>query len=219
MGIGGGGQSIIYKGKKIWLTNKSLIIYDKDSYIKNCSKESKNLAISNMLILVKGLEKVFKISFKVNGDYRFKVSRQHYSKMKDELAKQYDKKGNKLRIYNDKGLWFLIDNSYNLHESETVHPRTSDEDMDSSIVPFFNSLKETKGFTTSFVLEALEKQTKLSKNIQQNQLIFAENMKSHIGAIKDLGLGVRKLTKVVSNIKEENRKLKLGKQTNLGEWI
>jgi len=201
LGIGGGGQSFIYKGKKVWLTNKSLIIYDKDSYISNSSKESKNYAITNMLTIIKSLERMFKVSFQINRNYKFKVSRQHYSKMKDELARQYDKEGKKLEIYNDKGLWFLIDNSYNLNESETVHPKTSDKDMDSSIVPFFNSLQENKGFTANFVLEALSKQTTLSKNIQQNQLIFDKNMQSHIKAIQDLSKGVQELTKKVGELK------------------
>lgn len=55
----------------------------------------------------------------------------HYSEVNNELAKDVEEKGERIRVYtrDDGKLWFLIDNSFNLHEAETVHPQTSKEDM------------------------------------------------------------------------------------------
>jgi len=36
------GQSINFRGRKIWLTNKSIIIYEKSSYLSDTAEESKN---------------------------------------------------------------------------------------------------------------------------------------------------------------------------------
>ena len=51
------GQKLEFKGRKIWLTNKSIVIYEKSSYLADTSKESQERAIQDMLALMKSLEK------------------------------------------------------------------------------------------------------------------------------------------------------------------
>lgn len=204
--IGGGGQSILYKGRKIWLTNKSIIIYETDSYIAETAESAKSHAIHNLLTLVNGLEAVFGCQFSKGGYLRYKVSKQHYGKMQDALAKQYNKEGKKLKIFNDTGMWFLIDNSYNLNESETVSPKTADKDMDGAIVPFFNSLKENPGYTPDLVLNVTGKLAESYEAQAKNMETYTENIVGHVAAIKDLGSGVRNLVKVVSKLDKTVRK-------------
>ena len=75
---------------------------------------------------------------------------------------------------------------------------------------WWNENKETNfEVTPKFILNTMN-------GIQQNQLIFAENMKSHIEAIKTLSKEVNGLGKAIGGIKKENIKLKLGKQNN---WL
>jgi len=190
----GGGQRITFKGRKIWLTNKSVIIYEKSSYLAETSSGAKSHAIHSFISLVKGIERLLHADFteRAGRQYRFKVSRQHYALVKNALAKQYDAEGKKLNVYSDQGLWFLIDNSFNLHEAETVHPETADAD-NKKVQDFFNSLKD-QPLTTSFILEVMN-------GIQQNQLVFAQNMGSHIKAIRDLGQGVNELTARIEELK------------------
>jgi len=140
------GQKLEFKGRKIWLTNKSIVIYEKSSYLADTSKEAQDIAIQEMLSLMKSLEKHLQANFKTGKYYKFKVSRQHYSLVKNTLAQQYDKEGNKLQVYNEDGLWFLIDNSYNLHEAETVHPKTAVDD-NKKVQDYFNGIKKFEDYT------------------------------------------------------------------------
>ena len=202
----GGGQRILYKGRKVWLTNKSVIIYEKSSYLAETAANAKSHAIYNFISLIKGIEKLLHADFteRAGRQYSFKVSRQHYALIKNALAKQYDAEGKKLNIYSDKGLWFVIDNSFNLHEAETVHPETADTD-NINVQNFFNSLKE-QPLTTSFILKVMD-------GIQQNQLVFAQNMSSHIKVIKDLGSGVNDLASLIDELKQGHGQLSKGQRT------
>jgi|TARA_Y100000310_G_scaffold3308_1_gene4227 hypothetical protein len=188
------GQKIVFKGRKIWLTDKSIIIYEKASYISNTAQEAKDYAISDLLNLVKTLERKLQANFTYEGKYKFKVSRQHYALIKNALAKQYDREGKKLEIYNSSGLWFLIDNSFNLHEAETLNPKTAVKDNE-KVQNFFNGLKDQENYTPAFVVNSIAKVT-------ANQELYTRNISSHIKAIQDLGMGVLELTKLIKEIKK-----------------
>jgi DNA-binding transcriptional ArsR family regulator len=188
------GQKLEFKGRKIWLTDKSIIIYEKSSYLADTSKDAQERAIQDMLSLTKSLENYLQANFKTGRYYKFKVSRQHYSLVKNALAQQYDKEGNKLQVFSEDGLWFLIDNSYNLHEAETVHPKTSVED-NKKVQNYFNGIKKFEDYTPQFVVNSMQ-------GIQNNQLIFAENMKSHIKAIQDVGNATQMLKEEVIHLRK-----------------
>lgn len=71
-----------------------------------------------------------------------KLVNAHYAEIHNEIAKDLNVKAEKLRIYaNDDGkLWFLIDNSFNLHEAEALHPETSKHDME-KVKAQFNDIR------------------------------------------------------------------------------
>ena len=188
------GQKLEFKGRKIWLTNKSIVIYEKSSYLAETSKESQERAIQDMLVLMKSLEKHLQANFKTGRYYKFKVSRQHYSLVKNALAQQYNKEGNKLQVYNEDGLWFLIDNSFNLHEAETVHPKTSVDD-NKKVQDYFNGVKKLENYTPQFVVNTMQ-------GIQQNQVLFSQNIESHIKAIQDIGSASRILGEEVIKLRK-----------------
>jgi len=70
---------------------------------------------------------------------------------------------------------------------------------------FFNSLKE-QPLTTDFILEVMH-------GIQENQLVFAQNMGSHIKVIKDLGNGVNELASILDELKQGHGQLSKGQRT------
>lgn len=82
----------------------------------------------------------------------------HYGETSNELAKDTEERGEKIKIYTtDEGkLWFLIDNSFNLHEAETVHPKTSYGDMQDKIQPFFNDIRDNPPATISDILKLMK---------------------------------------------------------------
>jgi hypothetical protein len=189
----GGGQAFEFKGRKVWLTRKSIIVFEKSSYMAENSTEARKYAVYDFLSFVGALERYLKADFGTSRkNIKFKVSRQHYALIKNALAKQYDKEGKKLEVSNEKGQWFIIDNSFNLNEAETIHPQTADQD-NLKVQNFFNGIKKFEGFTPEFVVNSLG-------GVMQTQEMFAKNIESHVSAIQELAVGVRKLTEKVEQL-------------------
>jgi DNA-binding transcriptional ArsR family regulator len=198
--IAGGGQRLWLEGRKVWLTTSSVIIYEKSSFFAETAKDAKKYALMTFIALVKKLERALHadFTFKLGKEYRFKVSRQHYALVKNALAEQYDHEGKRLQVREPAAgkLWFVIDNSFNLHEAETVHPRTADSD-NAKVQNFFNSLKECP-VTTDALLAAIA-------GVTQNQLVFAENVSAHIQAVRELGQGVREMNQLLAKLEVKQR--------------
>ena len=179
------GQRLTSQKTKVALTDKSILVNFPESYIADTSTQAKKDAIAKFLRVIKHLERILKADFSNFGKYKFRVSRQHYSLIKNSLAYQYlDDQYNskKLHVYSGRGLWLLIDNSYNLAELETVHSKTADKD-NTKVQDFFNGLDMVEGYTPKFVLEQLSnlnnvfpsmkeynKNLKLHTSVQQAQL-------------------------------------------------
>lgn len=194
--IGGNnrGEKITYKGRRIWITNNSIIVYEKASYFGDNAEEAKNFAIYEFRELLASLERYLGVDIKIKGNYLFRISRQHYALIKNTLAKQYDKEGKRLDVYNDTGLWFVIDNSFNLNEAETQGTRavTANE----KVKTFFNEVEELEGYSPKMVLNSIGANTK-------NQAYHAENLRAHVQSVKDLGAGVAELVAVIKELKKE----------------
>ena len=77
--------------------------------------------------------------------------------MGNELAKDCNLNKDYIRVYTreDGKLWFMIDNSFNLNEAETVHPETAKADMENIIQPYFNDLRENKHLLPSQINKAV----------------------------------------------------------------
>ena len=92
--------------------------------------------------------------------------------IKNCLAIQCNKKGEKLRVTNEDGLWFTIDNSFNLEEAETLHPKTALLDS-LGIQKYFNEHKETNfQVTPKFLLETLTRIAHTQENFSKDMLIY-----------------------------------------------
>ncbi|HDS44891.1 MAG TPA: ArsR family transcriptional regulator [Methanomicrobia archaeon] len=198
--IAGGGQRIWVGGRKVWLTTSSIVIYEKSSFFAATAKDAKHHALFSFIAVVKKLERTLHadFTFKLGKEYRFKVSRQHYALVQNALAEQYDHEGKRLQVREpDAGkLWFVIDNSFNLHEAETVHPRTADSD-NAKVQNFFNSLKACP-VTTDVLVTAIA-------GVTQNQVLFAENITNHIQAVRELGQGVREMNQLLAKLEVTQR--------------
>jgi hypothetical protein len=187
------GQKLIFKGRKVWITDSSIIIYEKSSYMAKNSEKARKYAIYDFFSLVRGLESLTGASFARGGRYFFKVARQHYSLVKNALAQQYNRENKKLHCYAGNGLWLIIDNSYNLDELETVHPKTAHKD-NQPVQDFFNSLKEMRGFTPHFVNQAIMQN---AANLNH----YAKHLKTHVESVK-------LLADVVQELKDEVKRLR-----------
>ena len=197
---------ILIKDRKVWLGEKNLVIYEPNSFIGENATKSKKLAVNGLNEILGVLENKLKTSFKINSRYWFKVRRQHYGLMKNAMAIQYNKEGKKLYIKDETGFWFSIDNSFNLLEAETLHPKTSEIDS-LGVQNYFNSHKKTRfKVTPEFILETMNGIQKNQVNFSKDMVYYGQQIQSHIKAIQELGKGVRELTKTVKNVKEQKPK-------------
>lgn len=205
--IGGEGQRILVKDRKVWLLNKAIIIYDTASYFAEAALEAKQTALATHIGIIKHIERLLHTSFLVGSEYKFKVSNQHYALIYNALAKQYNAAGEKLEVRTAKGTWLIIDDSYGMDELEGVHQQTGMTDT-RKVQDFFNGLKDIpadKGaptYTPSFVLEMLAGIQQNQQIITENQMAYATNIKSHITSIQDLGTGVRDMNKLLKEARQ-----------------
>lgn len=173
----GGGQGIVFKGRKIHLTNKSIIIYEKASYFAPNSEQGNSSAMIDVLKLVKALERELGADFSIKGEYKIKVTRQHHSLIKNTLANIYNKsKGEKLEVSDSKGQWLLIDNSWNLDELECIHPKTGVPDS-MGMQGWMNSMKKTNfEVTPEATLENFKETNERIKILSEQNLMMSQVM-------------------------------------------
>ena len=183
--------------KKIWLCKKSIVIYfeKEESYIETKAKYSKEDAISEALKIIKKLETLFKVSFKINKEYIFKISKQHQAIMKSKFAENFNKRRKYLKVRNENGLWLITDYSFKIDETEGVHKDTADKDIDKVINPFLNDLKDYNEKTgeTIKITDIIKITASNTANIKE----YAENIKLHLKVLQDLGKAVDELRKEV----------------------
>lgn len=196
---------IIIKDRKVWLCNNSLVIYDINSFIGTNALESRKLAVWGLKEVLGALENKLKVNIKINGSYEFKVSREHYALMKNNLAIQCNKDKEKIYVYDKEGLWFCIDNSYNLDEAETLNNNAMINNL--GVQGHFNSQKRT-GFkvTAEFILDCFAKLQSAQIESNRQLLIYRKENKGHLELLrkwkKEADLRISKLSK--KNIRENN---------------
>lgn len=171
IGINQSTPRIIFNDKKIWLTKNGLVIYEPKSFFSESSFTSKGMAVYELDRTLKLLENRLKINI---GKYYFTTSREHYGMIKNELAKQYNDKGEKLYIRDNNGLWLWIDDSHSLNELETGEPNNS-----RGVQNWYNDMKKNNfEVTSSFILKGfddiLKIQTMHSNNIIKHQKVLDE---------------------------------------------
>lgn len=161
--------------KKIWLGSKNVIIYETKSFYEEDSIQSKKKAIKELLETIDKIKQELKIEL---GEFKFTSRREHFSLIKNVLAKEYERSNKSLLVRNEEGYWFSIDNSFNLEEAETIG---KDSMMDNlGVQKYFNSHKDTHfKVTPEFILESMGK-------ITQNQLIFDRNIEKHQKVLEEM---------------------------------
>ncbi len=97
------------------------------------------------------LEQELRVIFLKSGSTNIKRVKAEYAHIRNGLAIQAEAEGAKIQIRarEDGKVWFVIDNSFNLHEAETKHPQTAHKDMRDVVEPFFNDLRDNESVPLS----------------------------------------------------------------------
>lgn len=186
---------LIFNHRKIWLSAKGMTIYEPIDFMGRSSFETKGKAVFEMDRLIKNLLKELNLKFR---PYKFTTSREHYGIIKNELARQYNDKKQKLVIKSEDGnIWMWIDDSKGLGELEN-----NDAMISRKVQNHWNDHKKHNfEVDASFVLNGFDKQGQMIMKNAKHLNFHAENMRRHVGAVEELGNGVRELTKWVMELR------------------
>lgn len=187
---------IIFKNRKIWLTKSGITIYESLNFLGKSSFEVKGSAVFEMDRLIKGLIKEFGLRMQ---NYRFKCSKEHFAHVNNQIARQFNDRKQKIKVECD-GKWFWIDFSDGINEEET-----NDANVSVQAQKFYHSQVKT-GFkyTPEVLEESMKKRDRAIQKNAENLDYYAENMKSHVGAVQELGAGVKALVEEVKEMRKQN---------------
>lgn len=185
--------SINLNSHKVWLCNDLIIIYDSNNYFDTRPTETRKKAIYELLDTLKILESELKLNLK---PYNLSSKREHYAKIKDNLAIQINKEGLKLRIIDKGELWMEIDDSKNLDETEFYKTKSfSGLTNSTGYQNYYNEHKELNWeVSPKFILKTMN-------GIQQNQLIFDKNMSSHLQVLENINKAIQELREEIKQLK------------------
>ena len=166
---------IFINKKKVWLGKESIIIYENKSFYGKDATDSRKYAVYELLSVLRDFHK--KVGVNLRKSY-FKPTREHYGLIKNELARQCNKKGEKIVVRDElDGEWLWVDDSEGmLGELETggkgvMQDRTH---LNLDVQNWYNDHKKTSfKVTPSFILESL------SKSIQVQEMNSKNIIKHH----------------------------------------
>ena len=124
--------------------------------------------------------------------YKFTTLREHYALIKNELARQYNDKGEKLYIRDDGKCWMWIDYSKGEHELES-----NEVILNKKIQEWYNDQKKYNfEVTPTFILSNLN-------SLIEDRRYWAKHQKSHVKAIQTLSHSVIELMEEIKRLKDE----------------
>jgi len=182
-------------GRKVWLCNENLRIYEKKdkSYYGSNSIESKKQAFEELMQIVRVIENKLKIKLK---PLIFESVKEHYSLIKNDLAIEHNKKGIILRISDEDGEWLLIDDSLEQGgELENVGKKSLV--TNNKMQRWWNEHKATNfDVTPNFILNSLA-------GLIQVQSMNAENIIKHQNVLDEMLITMKKIQE---SLHEKNNK-------------
>lgn len=152
-------------GNTIRLFKDAIEVYSGQSFYADTVQKATVRSFNYWNRLFIRLENEFNVIILKPKYQNIKLVNQHYAEVNNELAEESEKKGDKIRVYttDDGKLWFTIDNSFNLHEAETVHPSTAQHDI-ATVVSFFNDLRDNTPPTLSQLMGIINKMAEINKD-------------------------------------------------------
>lgn len=159
---------------KVWLCNKSIVVYfnPNQSYIGHSAVECRELAEQDFFKIITHLESVFSINLRINKKYDYKIVRNHYAQIDNELAKDVILNKQKLSIKGDDGKeWVLADFSNKQFELEAVHSQRAESDYTNVVAPLMNTLRS---------------EPTLLSNLKEGQLIHEKELADIRDVLKEV---------------------------------
>lgn len=140
-----------YDGCTIRLFRDSLEVYGNKSFVSDSVQKAFSKALVYFNRLFVSLESQLSVVLVKPRALNIRLVKSEFAEVENELALHCKDLSEKIRVYgsDDGKLWFSIDNSFNLSEAETHHPEFAKRDMQDTILPFFNDLRDNEVVTMS----------------------------------------------------------------------
>lgn len=185
--------------KKVWFGKKTLTVYESNSFYGENAVESRKYAVISLKETIQAIQKKICINL---FPCEFTPAREHFALIKNDLAKQVNRNGEKIYIRDSRGEWMWMDASDGVGELETGNHNALVNNI--GVQKWWNDMKDTKfAWTPSVIANQIHEVT-------SNQLMFNQNFESHVASIKSLGhsaeanaMSVEMLSNVVRELKDE----------------
>jgi len=180
---------VIINNRKVWLGNKSIVIFEPESFYGENAIQSKKYAVLSLLTTLNAIEHKLGINLH---PYQFKPSREHYGLIKNDLAIQCNRKKEKIYVRDDlEGGWLWIDDSHSLGELETGGKKALVRNI--QVDKWFNDHKKHDfQVTPSFLLESI-------KGLVNVQEMNAQNIIKHQSVLDEMMITLKKIQKNLEN--------------------
>jgi len=209
-------------GRKVWLCNNHIRVFDKpkESYYGETAKESKNLALQEIKLIVGVLNRKLGTFLSLK-DISFR--KEHYALIKNDLAIEENRRGNIIRIKDEDGEWLLIDDSLEKGgELENIGKKAYKTNI--PMQKWWNNHKKNNfEVTPTFILntmngiqQAVKSNQEMLVGVPKNMELLAKQIESHLALIKEYreeNVAWRK-----KKTKEIRKEIKEGRQTSLSEF-
>jgi hypothetical protein len=180
-----GHLKVSFEGFKVWLCKEAVIIYYPSGmdFISPSVPSSLRYAVKGFFALIPRLEAFLGLPLRYNGGLVWSMSRKHLGLVKNALAQEYAAEHKKLKVFDDKGLWLLADDSYSLGV------RTQTNETEARVVQaFFNYVKKNPDFYVQFTA-MLAGQLVINQQQAGINKQFSDNLQLVKEALERLGGG------------------------------
>lgn len=186
------GERVVINDCKVWLTNKSVIVWLPHSFFVRDAQTGYSYAVYEFERIISRVESMLAVSLRIGGKYLFRVCKQEYALVNNALAKQYNKDRKKLYVWDQRdGFWAWVDDSGGSMDGQTGEfetgsiPGKRGVEAANSVQRMFNSVKQTK-MDMHDILRLFQEQGGVVQGMLSSQQEYAENIKTHITAIQTL---------------------------------
>lgn len=157
-------NNLFIDGNRVLLYKNSIEVYATQMFFGESAQSATSKSFVYWNYFFTKLENDLKIIIIKDRYQNIKLVNAHYAEIHNEFAKDCNINAEKIKITTteDGKLWFLIDNSFNLHEAETVHPQTAKPDIE-NVTRFFNDIRDKNPPTNSEVMLLLTESLKINK--------------------------------------------------------
>ena len=172
------GNIFVLDGNTIRLYSDSLEVYGNKSFYGEDENKAMRQVFNYFNRFFIKLESHLKIVIVKPRSQNISIVKCEFAEVNNELARDCGDKSEKIKVFTrgDGKLWFLIDNSFNLHEIETVHRDTAKRDMQ-AVRKQFNDMRDNNPPTLSEVLELIYLVTEQNKETAAGLTSVVELMK------------------------------------------